>query len=1150
MADSKIQIKDARILFPQHEVIGTNVEINGEGYYKIQNVDQMPPFFISLVSHSDHWMFISSNGALTAGRKDEENALFPYYTDDKIIASADQVGSKTLVLVHENGKKILWQPFSDNYNGLYKVTRNLYKNQWGNELLFEEVNEDLGLSFLYSWSFSSQFGFIRKSIIVNNGNKPVQVELLDGVQNILPYGVSSQLQLQRSNLTNAYKRNELDKDSGVGIFALSALIVDRAEPSEALKATIGWHIGIKTAQVLVSSCQLESFCQGHPIKTETDVKGEAGSYFIHVKLDLNPDETKNWYCCFEINQSQPAIQNLIKRLSNNEKGVLHDIEKDLRKGTKKLKTIVAKADGLQLSADKLSTSRHYANVLFNVMRGGIFEDDYGIDKKDFLNYLKEVNRPLSESLNPYFHSLPEILDYPTLQELAVSQGSSDFIRICAEYLPLSFSRRHGDPSRPWNKFSIDLTNDDGSARRAYAGNWRDIFQNWEALAVSYPRFIEGMIFKFLNASTLDGYNPYRISRSGVDWEVIEHDDPWSYIGYWGDHQLIYLLKLLEVARSHESLSLSDLSNNPWFVYADVPYRIKSYDEIVAEPQDTIDFDAVLDSETQKRFTKIGADGKLVYDQKGQLLKSGFMEKILVSWLTKLCNLIPDAGIWMNTQRPEWNDGNNALVGNGTSMVTLYYMHRFTRFFSDWAEDEDLKTIVLHKEVADLMTDCQAILDSYRGLLNSGFDHKTRRSFVDAFGNLAEQYRSNAYAGFSGDFIPIDNLTFQNLFGDTILYLQASIKNNKREDGLYHAYNLISFTQDGLEVDNLYEMLEGQVSVLSSGFLDAKESLDLLNVMKSSKLYREDQYSYMLYPNRNLPGFLQKNHLPILDFKSNPLLIEMLQKMDPRIVEKDLEGNVFFNGDLNNGRTLKAALQEVQKDYKGFQEKDFHQIEAIYEGVFNHKAFTGRSGTFFAFEGLGSIYWHMVSKLLLAVQEILGSGEEMDDTVRGSLVDHYYEIRAGIGINKSPELYGAFPTDPYSHTPFHRGAQQPGMTGQVKEDILSRWAELGVKVKDGMIHFEPTFLNENEWLPKPDVFHYISINGEDESLKLNEGELAFTYCQVPIKYIRSGNKEIRVYFTGDRDFELIKGSVLSKELSASIFSRGQEIRFVEVRLGGV
>ena len=34
---------------------------------------------------------------------------------------------------------------------------------------------------------------------------------------------------------------------------------------------------------------------------------------------------------------------------------------------------------------------------------------------------------------------------------------------------------------------------------------------------------------------------------------------------------------------------------------------------------------------------------------------------------------------MNTQRPEWNDANNALVGYGLSMVTLYQLRRY----ADW-----------------------------------------------------------------------------------------------------------------------------------------------------------------------------------------------------------------------------------------------------------------------------------------------------------------------------------------------------------------------------------------------------------------------------------------------------------------------------------
>ena len=66
-------------------------------------------------------------------------------------------------------------------------------------------------------------------------------------------------------------------------------------------------------------------------------------------------------------------------------------------------------------------------------------------------------------------------------------------RLVLEYLPLCFSRRHGDPSRPWNKFNIDIKTADGSEKLFYQGNWRDIFQNWEALAIAYPEYVDSFI---------------------------------------------------------------------------------------------------------------------------------------------------------------------------------------------------------------------------------------------------------------------------------------------------------------------------------------------------------------------------------------------------------------------------------------------------------------------------------------------------------------------------------------------------------------------------------------------------------------------------------------------------------------------------------
>jgi hypothetical protein len=75
------------------------------------------------------------------------------------------------------------------------------------------------------------------------------------------------------------------------------------------------------------------------------------------------------------------------------------------------------------------------------------------------------------------------------------------------------------------------------------------FRIGKSLCLSFPGFLDGVIARFVNSSTADGYNPYRVTREGYDWEAPDPEDPWAHFGYWGDHQLIYLLKLLEQSKS-------------------------------------------------------------------------------------------------------------------------------------------------------------------------------------------------------------------------------------------------------------------------------------------------------------------------------------------------------------------------------------------------------------------------------------------------------------------------------------------------------------------------------------------------------------------------------------------------------------------------
>ncbi len=1078
------------------EVEGDYVELDGELFYRIQNHNRMAPFFMSVVSDSNHWMFISSNGALTCGRRNPAGALFPYYTDDKIQDAQDQTGPKTILLVEGEQGSHLWEPFSSRYAGVYKTERNLYKNIPGNKLVFEEINYTLKLSFSYAWMSSERYGFVRRAMLSNLGKKSVHCRFVDGLQNLLPANVDRDLQTGFSTLVDAYKKSELLPDSGIGIYALSSVPVDRAEPSESLTANTVWSVGLDKPIYLLSGHQLDAFRRGESVRQEADARGVRGAYFVQSEVGLSAGETKQWFQVAEVDQDVFAIAELERRRATQAE-LLADVEQ----GTENLRAIVAEADGVQTGGDPLQTARHFANTLFNVMRGGIFDNGYRVTKADLLEVIASANRPAAERLS--LDGLPDCFQYAEGRFFFQDLEDPELERLYLEYLPLTFSRRHGDPSRPWNQFSIETRNADGSKKMSYEGNWRDIFQNWEALGMSYPGFFESMVCKFVNASTADGYNPYRVTRNGIDWELHDPSDPWSNIGYWGDHQIIYLLKLLEHSETFHPGKLQELLSKEIFVYANVPYRITSYEALLDNPHESIEFSDDAHAATMKLSETIGSDGKLLHLRDERIYRVNLTEKLLVPLLAKLANFIPEAGIWMNTQRPEWNDANNALVGYGVSMVTLYHIRRYLGFciklFSGCGQDAFALSCEVEYQFHEMFDALRSHLDE----LQNGFDNRQRRALLDALGTAGSHYRETLYAnGFSGDKSSLtvsDLVAFLEL---ALLYMDQTIDANRREDGLYHAYNLMRVDADGgISIRCLYEMLEGQVAVLSSGKLDAAESLDVLKALRASSLYRADQHSYILYPDRDLPSFMEKNCIP-----DNG-------DTDPRVASRDCNGVLHFNPRFRNAAMLAEALRQMDCPVE-----ERKKWLATYEQVFDHQSFTGRSGTFFKYEGLGCIYWHMVSKLLLAVQDICIKAKGTES--KEALMAHYYDIRKGIGAHKSVVEQGAFPTDPYSHTPSMMGAQQPGLTGQVKEDFISRLLELGVRIENGCLSFDPFLSTENN--------------------------VTFTICAVPVE-IREGETDgIRVVRSDGKTLE-ITGLALDAEMSAEIFGRTGSIERLQVEV---
>ena len=120
----------------RREVSGAFVNQGGERFYCIRNVDEMPPFFVSVISSDNHWMFVSSAGGLTAGRVSPENALLPYVPVDKIHDSLTHTGPRTIVRIHRADGTSYWEPFNPEHRGRHNISRNLYKSVLGDKICF------------------------------------------------------------------------------------------------------------------------------------------------------------------------------------------------------------------------------------------------------------------------------------------------------------------------------------------------------------------------------------------------------------------------------------------------------------------------------------------------------------------------------------------------------------------------------------------------------------------------------------------------------------------------------------------------------------------------------------------------------------------------------------------------------------------------------------------------------------------------------------------------------------------------------------------------------------------------------------------------------------------------------------------------------
>jgi hypothetical protein len=122
-----------------------------------------------------------------------------------------------------------------------------------------------------------------------------------------------------------------------------------------------------------------------------------------------------------------------------------------------------------------------------------------------------------------------------------------------------------------------------------------------------------------------------------------------------------------------------------------------------------------------------------------------------------------------------------------------------------------------------------------------------------------------------------------------------------------------------------------------------------------------------------------------------------------------------------------------------------------------------------------------------------------------------------------------------------------MTGQVKEEVLTRLGELALRVEDGRIVVRPLLLREEEWAPAGS-FTYRDVSGAARTIDRPEDSLAFTFCQVPV-VLRRGDRLAVTAHLADGGTMVGTDGVLDPDVSASVFRRDGRVGLIRAEIPG-
>lgn len=824
------------------------------------------------------WVFYvnRSQCIISFGTKDKDHAITEFFPANKAWQLVSSRGFRTFIKIFSK-KTIFYEPF---YNGLVNYEFNLKNAMYiaSHSLTIEEENLSLGFKIkveYFNIPNDNYAGLARVVTIKNLSRDTKKIQLLDGLPQIVPYGVSNVFLKKLSRTVEAWMKVE-NFNKNVPFYKIDVEPTDRPEVIyiKAGNFYLGFHYDKNKIEII------------KPIVDPECIFGEVLDFSLPSQFLATKDFP---YPKKQITQSRTSCGFLLLDLK------LQPLQH------KTFYTVI----GYMRSLKDLSSS------LARIITPGYIDEKKEENKKVIQDLQQDINTcSNSREFNLYAKQtyLDNILrgGYP----ITFKSGSVFYL----------YCRKHGDLERDYNKFQLQPTYlSQGN------GNYRDMNQNRRCDAWFHPDVKDENLIYFFNLLQADGFNPLVIKGTSfiikdktnlnlILKDLIEEKKIPEVINYLNkpftlpDKSISYdkhyltgftpgeLLLFIEenkikLKTSYDELLDTLLSNSTkiqeaehgegfwtdhWHYNLDL---LESYLGIYPEKLKEIFFDkkvftfydnteivkaraekyilrdgkvrqlhsVVPDSAKREMIRKRTILPHLVRTQYGQgeIYKTSLINKLLCLLVNKLASLDPfGCGVEMEANKPNWFDALNGLPALlGSSICETFELKRLVILIRNALEKTKIERIYVTEEIYNFLINLNDLIKDYFIDESSNKDFR----FWDKSYFLKEGYRHKTRFGFSGKELEIETNSLIVILDNALEKINQGIDKTKdKERNIYYTYFINEVKDYEIIKDNFVKptkfvqkklplFLEGQMHALRLAE-NINEATVLYKAIKLSKLF--------------------------------------------------------------------------------------------------------------------------------------------------------------------------------------------------------------------------------------------------------------------------------------------------------------------------